>query len=472
MAASCLRRDALLPRHAPPTLANVTKRSDGDGKLRAQRSFASHDNELRATHSLPRATPLPPSNQPARTMSFAAAGTTRLLASSCIWLSVATACSHEGSLSNTETDSERDAPTERSNRTPDGGTSSEGESQLVDASDEVALPGTPFEFTLGGRVYLDLSIPAVIEAPSGDSLAWDLLFDELSAYTNSGAVGPGFAASFGPSSELDLLFDSAPAVPLRADVSENAMLDWYWFGPNGVTSRFHTYGVRDASGRLFKLQVLSYYDTSTDEPRSATYSLRYAEVRPDENGETVELDGIDASAGGITLPPSAPAGCVQLASGTLSQLAPTQWATTSWDLCFQRTEIFLNDATTGDAAVDGVKVVDLDVAPGAPDGGVTPSEQQQTAQGALARFDELDYAALTSADIRWDRKYSALARIGTRWLRGQPDDPSPTVGSWIIRGANGQSHYALYFTDIARAANDTSTVRVQVKPVSPPTITE
>jgi hypothetical protein len=349
----------------------------------------------------------------------------------------------------------------------DGGSVGTGERAVDAGTGEQQLPGTHLEFELIDSVYIDLSVPAVVRPSSSDTFTWDLLFDGLTLYTNSGAVGPGFGASFGPSSELDLLFDSAPAVPLRADVSSNALFDWYWFGPNGVTSRFHTYGVRDEEGRVFKLQVLSYYDNSGGEPRSAVYTLRFAQATPNGMSDTIELAGIDASAGGVTLPPTSPAGCVDLATGTQLQLSEKQWlASTEWDVCFQRTEVFVNGGLSGNGAV---QAIDLDALADT-DAVVTPEEQQQTAESARLRFAEIDYTWLTRPGQPWERQYEVRPRIGTRWLDGEHANQSPTTGSWIVRGADGEQHYALYFTNIANTSATTRAVGVQVKALAPPSI--
>lgn len=387
-------------------------------------------------------------------------------------LSSSNACTNDGTLPDSVDQKERDAAKPDHQEPPE---QQEPDAAVAYAADAGIpfdrLPGMRFDFALNGIAYIDLSTPSVIQPTSSDTFAWDLLFDGLTVYTNSGAAGPGYGASFGPSSELDLLFDAAPAVPLRADVSDNALLSWYWFGPNGVTSRFHTYALRNAEGQLFKLQVLSYYDNSGNEQRTAIYTVRYAEVTPDGSGEIVEVNNLDASAGGVTLPPSSPAACIDLAAGTLLQLDATEWSSkTDWDLCFQRTEVFLNGGLSGKGSIEAV---DLDLEPGASvDSGVTEAEQRQTPEGALARFEEVDYAMLTQQDLPWDQQYEARARIGTRWLAGEPESPVPQEGSWIVRGADGERHYALYFISVSPETQATRTVSVQVKPLAPPTITE
>src|SRR5690606_19692859 len=187
------------------------------------------------------------------------------------------------------------------------------------------------------------------------------------------------------------LFDTIPEVPMRADLSDGAMSSWFWFSDVGITSRYHIYGVRDGDGRTFKVQVLSYYGGDGHGQASARYTLRYAEVTNDRVGETTELGGIDATAGGVSAPADAPAGCVDLARGKVLTLTKDEWASSAdWHLCFQRTDIFLNGGLSGPG---NVKAVDLDIDPSSgQDLGVTDAERARTAASELARFDAVTYA--------------------------------------------------------------------------------
>lgn len=331
----------------------------------------------------------------------------------------------------------------------------------------VDLPGVEFEFELSDQVYIDLSGPSVVSATNVASLDWDLRFEGYQAFTNGGEAGVGKGASFGPSTDLDLLFDTIPDVPMRADLSDGAMMSWFWFSDAGITSRFHIYGVRDASGRTFKVQVLDYYGDDDAGQVSAVYTIRYAEVTDDAVGETLELSGIDATAGGVSAPAGAPCGCVDLNKGEFLELTKDEWATRSdWHLCFQRTDVFLNGGLSGPG---DVTAVDLDVDPGSgEDMGLTDAERERTADSERERFDAVSDADFGPSYLGWDKNYEVLPRIGTRWLTGTAEQPDPVPGTWFIRGADGESYFSVYFTDVTPVTGaDAPRVRMQVKSLAP-----
>ena len=343
-------------------------------------------------------------------------------------------------------------PSDQAGQESDAGNESQG------ASSE--LPGEPFVFELADSVYIDLAVPAVVQNADRSRSNWDLHFDGLEVYTNSGAAGPGEGASFGPTSELELLFDTAPDVPMRADLSDGAMSNWYWFANNGIISRFRAYGVRDGSGRLFKLQVVSYYGQTGSESESGIYSIRFAEVTETGNGEIVQLSGIDARAGGVSIPAGAAAGCVDLARGEQYLLNKEEWLERGdWHLCFQRTEIFVNGGLSGPGQV---AVVDLEQDPAAssPDP-VSSDEAMRTAESDLQRFERIGYAELSQSNLPWQREYRVQPRIGDNWL--SEDRQTPIPGSWIVRGADGLRHYALFFTALDSEVGRERNVAVQIK---------
>lgn len=345
---------------------------------------------------------------------------------------------------------------------PAGSTSAPSSSETAVDSDStrVELPGTTFslELSVQGERFISLSPLRVV----GFTDDWDLRFEGLSVFTNGGAAGPGNGASFGPSSELDLLFDTLPDVPLRADASENAMTSWFWFGSDGVTSRFHIYGVR-AKDRSFKLQVLSYLGQAHGGEASASYRIRYGEVSDGEMSAVRELS-VDASAGGISAPADAATGCVDLTSGSVVQLTAKQRAVNlDWDLCFQRTEVILNRGSSG---TGDVLAVDLDWDPqSGTDKGLTEEEVQRTAESELERFEDVSHSDLTAPWLPWAKEYPVLPRIGERWLTS---DLQPIAGTWFVRDASGQQHFAVLFTRFTQARGGTALVELQVKPLSVP----
>lgn len=352
---------------------------------------------------------------------------------------------------------------------PSDAISTPATSDLATSEQDAAidLPGDAFAFDLREQVYIDLSGPSVVSATNVDRVDWDLRFEGYQAFTNGGAAGSGKGASFGPSTDLDLLFDTIPDVPMRADLSDGAMMSWFWFSDTGIRSRFRVYGVRDAEGRTFKVQILDYYRDDDAGQISAQYTIRYAEVTQDEVGETFELVNIDATAGGVSAPAGAPAGCVNLERGEVLALTKDEWASrTDWHLCFQRTDVFLNGGLSGPG---NVTAVDLDVDPeSGEDRGLSEEEQTRSADSERARFDTIDYVQLNASHLAWDRRYEVLPRIGTRWITGTAQQPDPVPGTWFVRGADGVSYFAVYFTEVTpETPADAPRVRMQVKPLSP-----
>lgn len=332
------------------------------------------------------------------------------------------------------------------------------------------LPGATFsvELTARGERFIDLTSLSIVNSTDD---GWDLRFEGLSVFTNGGAAGSGEGASFGPSSDLDLLFDTLPNVPLRADASENALTSWFWFGNDGVTSRFHIYGVR-AKDRLFKVQLLSYRGQAhgghvgngeEGGEASAAYRIRYGEVN-EGGGSAVRELTVDASAGGTSAPAGATTGCVELTSGAVVQLTSKQRAVNlDWDICFQRTEIILNGGSSGKGDVSAVDL-DWDPATGA-DQGLTDEEVQRTAESERERFEAFGHADLTAEWLPWDKQYPVLPRIGERWLTS---DSRPVPGTWFVRDASGGQHFAVLFTGFTPIRSGAALVEMQVKPLIAP----
>ncbi len=361
---------------------------------------------------------------------------------------------------------------------PDAATTSDAQASNSTSSDPVlttepqpdaavALPGEAFGFDLAESVFVELSGPSVVTGSSAERLDWDLRFDGYLAFTNGGAAGVGKGAAFGPSTELDLLFDTIPDVPMRADLSDGALAGWFWFSDIGVVSRYRIYGIRDAADRNFKVQILDYYDEVDGQRVSAMYSIRYAELTEGQEGEAIELRGIDATAGGISAPADAPAGCVDLTRGEVLALTKDQWSSRDdWHLCFQRTEVFLNGGLSGPG---DVKAVDLDVDPETgEDPGLSDAEMLRTAESELERFDAVTRDDLDASYLGWDKVYEVLPRIGTRWVMGTAEAPEPVPGTWFVRGADGESYFAIYFTEVTPSTQtEPPRVQMQVKPLRP-----
>lgn len=311
--------------------------------------------------------------------------------------------------------------------------------------DEVAdLPGTAFvvEVPASGRCYVDLSEARVVdpEVPQ-ESNAWDLALEGARIFTNSGPSGPGRAAAFGPTDELDYVGDEAPEVPfLREDTPGGAFVNWYAYdgSTHSLWSRFHSYAVDDGEA-LWKLQVLSYYGEARGAPVSALYSLRYARVDENANGEIVELDGIDATAGAPDITDNSPSGCVDLSERSTRLLLPAELAEDErWDLCFRRDVITSNGGAGGPGAVTAV-----DLHADATSEETLEQIQARDATSTFDDFDALDFEALRAPDLVY-RADGPTSIFDGAWLEPE-DDSAPVAGTWLVRGADGESRFLVVF---------------------------
>lgn len=334
--------------------------------------------------------------------------------------------------------------------TPDGG-GLEGTTEL-----QVPVPTT-------GRVYVNLATPAVVTpsgAPAADG-SWDLAFEGYDVFTNSGASGAGQGGAFGPLDVSTLEEDAAPTVPfLSTDKAGGAFVDWYAYDSSShvLYSRFHVYGVKRGT-RLWKVQVLSYYGVQDNAPTSALYQVRFAELTSGV-GQT-QTAQIDGTAGGLSGPEDAPSGCLELASGAVTPLAPSAArSSTGWDLCFRRDAISVNGEAGGPG---GVTAVDLD-------GSQTASEQladvkARTADSEQAHFDGVTAASFSGATFRGDHIVSMFETGG--WLDTSRAPPAPANQAWLVLDASGQRQYLVVFDSFSQATTSSpGTVVMHIKPVN------
>ncbi|HVW24520.1 MAG TPA: HmuY family protein [Polyangiaceae bacterium] len=314
-----------------------------------------------------------------------------------------------------------------------------------------------------GRVYVSLSALSVI-VPNGDPQAspeWDLAFEGYDIYTNSGASGSGMGGAFGPLDPALFLGAAAPSVPfISVDKAGGAFLDWYAYdgSTHVLYSRFHVYGVQDGK-RLWKVQVLGYYGTQANAATSALYQLRYAELTS-EVGDTKTLQ-VDGTAGGLSAPTTAPSGCLDLETGTVTPLTVTEAkASSAWDLCFRRDAISVNGEAGGPGMVGAI---DLDASG-------TSAEQLQdvekkTADAEQAQFDSVTAESFSKAVFRGDHVVSAFETGG--WLDSTQSPPVPTGQAWLVVDASGQQKFLVAFSSFKNATTSSpGTVVVHIKPVS------
>jgi hypothetical protein len=314
-----------------------------------------------------------------------------------------------------------------------------------------------------GRTYVSLAEPAVI-TPSGDpktSPSWDLAFEGYSIYTNSGVSGSGQGGAFGPLDLSTLSSSSAPDIPfISADKAGGAFLEWYAYdgGAHVLYSRFHTYGVKDGA-RLWKVQILTYYGLQNSAPTSALYQIRYADISSGA-GAAQQLN-VDGTTGGITDAATAPAGCLDLGTGTVSMLTVSAaQASSAWHLCFRRDAISVNGEVGGPR---GIGAVDLQAAQ-------TANEQltavkQKTADSEKSLFDGVSGSTLAGATFRGDHIVSAF-ETGV-WVT--PSQPLPQLVSnqgWLVVDASGHKFLVSFSAFQNATTSSPGTVVAHIKPVS------
>jgi hypothetical protein len=315
-----------------------------------------------------------------------------------------------------------------------------------------------------GRAYVKLGAPPQVVTITGDPKAsngWDLAFEGLDVFTNSGVSGNGQCSAFGPLDSVVFLDNAAPEVPfLITDKTGGAFIRWYAYdgSAHALFSRFHVFGVKDGA-RLFKVQILGYYADRDGAPVSALYGLRYAEVTSAGSSPTQELQALDGTAGGPSAPLDSPSECLDLTNGARVMLTPAAArASTAWDLCFRRENISVNGEQGGPR---GVGAIDLSADQTGTE--TLTTIQARTADTEKARFDAVDGAALATQSYRGDRIVSAFSDL---WIAKGSNPPAPRKDAWYVVAADGKAKYLLGFARF-QGANDKTpgTVVMRVKAV-------
>jgi len=314
----------------------------------------------------------------------------------------------------------------------DAGTTTDG-GGTIDVGEELRVPVPD-----GQRVFVSLASPASLETPTeplGDK-TWDLAFEGLDVFTNSGPSGPGASSAFGPLEPIVFVDDVAPTgVPLFTDKTGGAFIRWWLYSgaPEHVLySRFHTFGVKDGA-KLYKVQVLGYYGERDGAPVSGLYKIRYAEA----GQPAKEIDGLDGTAGGPSGGEDAKSECVDLGPGTRTMLSPTEaQASSAWHICFRREAISVNGEKGGPR---GVTAVDFE-------GDNTAIEKvddvsARTAEGEAAKFDAITAASFDGQTLRGDRVVSASVCSGSS-AGCLPSRPPRAPGSWLAPTARSATSSA------------------------------
>jgi len=138
----------------------------------------------------------------------------------------------------------------------------------------------------GYKGYFDFSTGAqVIPFDPMAGTDWDIAFANYDCMQNSGPNGSGSCAAFPAWGELadptDIDgFTSQPTMaPMFPDKAESAVSDWYTY--NGQTHRLtsnESVYLLKTEGTVYKLQILSYYNSVGGTPVSGYYTFQYNEL--------------------------------------------------------------------------------------------------------------------------------------------------------------------------------------------------
>lgn len=311
-----------------------------------------------------------------------------------------------------------------------------------------------------GRAYVKLASPPAVVTPADPKTdtTWDLAFEGLDVYTNSGPSGPGASLAFGPLDGIVFLGDVTPDVPfLTADKAGGAFIRWYFYAGSShvLYSRYHVFGVKDGD-KLYKVQVLGYYGKRDGTDVSALYHIRYAAI----GGPTQDVADLDGTAGGTTTgDPNEKTECIDLGTGTRTMFTAAEArASSAWHLCFRRQDISVNG---GEGGPRGVTAIDFDAEKTATETADVVSAR--TPESEQAAFDAVNAASFDGKTLRADGVVSAFTGL---WTKNGANPAAPGSSAWLVVGADGKQHYLVGFSAFEGAtATSPGTVVMRVKTV-------
>ena len=158
------------------------------------------------------------------------------------------------------------------------------------------------------------------------------------------------------------------------------------------------------------------------------YSLRFGEVPAAGAASLRQVSNLDASKQAVYL---------DLATGMPVPLSEAEARTSSaWDIGLRRSEVIINGGVAGPK---GVRAVDLDSG---------RSERVEAVCGMTEaserpRIEGVDAAKLADSQLRWTASELEDA-FQEKWFTygsGQARGMGPAIGTWIVRGADGTSHF-------------------------------
>ncbi len=325
------------------------------------------------------------------------------------------------------------------------------------AADYTSGSSLDIDVSSDAKTFVSLAGPSVV---SGDGTSWDLAFSGYDVFTNSGPSGPGAGAAFGPLDAAAFLVDGVPSVPFMAqDKTGGAFVGWYYYDGSShyLWSRYHTFGVKDGE-RLWKMQLLSYYSERNGGPVAALYNIRYAELTDAGAGPTHSIR-LDGTAGGTTPPPDATNGCIDLASGALSQLtSEAAHVSNDWHLCARRDTLSVNGGVSGPRNVTSA---DLDVAKTA--GELLGDVRSLTESSTTAAFEAVTRASFVGATFVPDGIVSAFRDL---WVDRSGAPPTRGNGAWLVQGGVSEQKYLVAFPELHGATEATPTrITLSIKKV-------
>ncbi|MGK3983882.1 HmuY family protein [Sorangium sp. So ce136] len=312
-----------------------------------------------------------------------------------------------------------------------------------------------------GRVFLRLATPEIV-TPADEGAAstdWDLALSGYDVLTNSGLSGPGDGGAL-PIGLEDYRAGELPSTPfLLKDEAGGAFTQWYAYdGEQHVAfSRYHVHAL-EHEGRYWKLQILSFYGELEGAPVTGLYQLRVAEVLPDGPGETVDIENLDATAGGLDADESAPSACLDLAGNRQLMLTPAEAReSTEWHVCFRRSLVSVNGELGGPGTTRGADLQEAET------GAESLADvKERTAESEAARFAAADHAALTDPAVLYRGDHVTTAFTG-RWIEPGSSPPAPAKDSaWLIQSADGQSRFVAVIERF-EGATDASPGRVVMR---------
>ena len=340
---------------------------------------------------------------------------------------------------------------------PSTGEEAGADADTFSTSEELKVP------VGSGRVHVKLASPPAIVTPADPKTdkGWDLAFEGLDVFTNSGPSGAGLGASFGPLDPIVFIDDAVPGTPfLATDTTGGAFIRWWFYGGaaanHALYTRFHVYGVQDGQ-KQYKVQVLNYYGVRDGAPIAALYRVRWAEVTATGTGPIQDLADLDGTADQANA--AGKSECLDLGTGARMMFTATEArASSAWHVCFRRENISVNGEVGGPR---GVGAVDLDAAS-------SPTEKladvvQLTPESQQARFDAVNAQSLVGQPFRGDRVVSGF---GTLWLERGVSPVAPAKSAFVVRGADNASMYLVGFARFDGAsATSPGTVVMRVKSV-------